>query len=125
MAALADDEGRAGGRFVVTALNAIADVLADAEDELGRIDAVAGDGDHGRGMVKGSSAARVAAAEASDAGAGQARCRRGGQGVGRQGGRHLRVLWVRCSPRWALDSGTPADPTRPPWARRCATATTR
>ena len=36
-------------------------MLADAEDELGRIDAVAGDGDHGRGMVKGPSAARDAA----------------------------------------------------------------
>ncbi|MDX1889096.1 D-erythrulose 4-kinase [Mycolicibacterium sp. 050158] len=71
VAALADDEGRAGGRFVAEALGAIADMLADAEDELGRIDAVAGDGDHGRGMVKGSSAARVAAAAAVEAGAGQ------------------------------------------------------
>jgi dihydroxyacetone kinase len=71
VAGLADDEGRAGGRFVTKALNAIADMLTDAEDELGRIDAVAGDGDHGRGMVKGSTAARAAAASASDAGAGQ------------------------------------------------------
>jgi dihydroxyacetone kinase len=46
-------------------------MLADVEDELGRIDAVAGDGDHGRGMVKGSSAARDAAADAVDEGAGQ------------------------------------------------------
>jgi len=45
-------------------------VLRDAEDELGRIDAVAGDGDHGRGMVKGVSAAVAAAAAAVDAGAG-------------------------------------------------------
>jgi dihydroxyacetone kinase len=50
---------------------AIATMLADVEDELGRIDAVAGDGDHGRGMVKGSTAARAAAAKASDDGAGQ------------------------------------------------------
>jgi hypothetical protein len=27
-------------------------MLADAEEELGRIDAIAGDGDHGRGMVR-------------------------------------------------------------------------
>jgi dihydroxyacetone kinase len=71
VAELADDEGRSGGRFVVKALGAIADMLSDAEDELGRIDAVAGDGDHGRGMVKGSSAARAAAASASEHGAGQ------------------------------------------------------
>ena len=46
-------------------------MLADAEEELGRIDAVAGDGDHGRGMVKGSTAARAAAAKAVEQGAGQ------------------------------------------------------
>jgi dihydroxyacetone kinase len=72
VAELADDDGRSGGRFVVKALDAIAGVLAQAEDELGRIDAVAGDGDHGRGMVKGSSAARAAATTASEEGAGQA-----------------------------------------------------
>jgi dihydroxyacetone kinase len=72
VAELADDDGRAGGRFVAKALDAIAGMLADAEDELGRIDAVAGDGDHGRGMVKGSSAARDAAARAVRDGAGQA-----------------------------------------------------
>ena len=71
VAELADDDGRSGGRFVARALDAIAAMLADAEDELGRIDAVAGDGDHGRGMVKGSSAARAAAAEAAEDGAGQ------------------------------------------------------
>jgi dihydroxyacetone kinase len=71
VAGLADDGGRSGGRFVAKALDAIAGMLAEAEDELGRIDAVAGDGDHGRGMVKGSSAARAAAAKASEDGAGQ------------------------------------------------------
>lgn len=67
----ADDEGRSGGRRVVRALAAMAAVLADAEAELGRIDAVAGDGDHGRGMVKGSAAALDAATDAAENGAGQ------------------------------------------------------
>jgi len=71
LAELADDDGRSGGRLVARALDAIAAMLADAEEELGRIDAVAGDGDHGRGMVKGSSAARDAAAQAVADGAGQ------------------------------------------------------
>jgi dihydroxyacetone kinase len=71
VAELADDDGRSGGRFVARALDAVAGMLAGVEDELGRIDAVAGDGDHGRGMVKGSSASRAAAAKASEAGAGQ------------------------------------------------------
>jgi dihydroxyacetone kinase len=68
---LADDDGRAGGQVVAKALDAMAEMLADAEEELGRIDAVAGDGDHGRGMVKGSAAASQAAARAVADGAGQ------------------------------------------------------
>ena len=91
VAGLADDAGRSGGQLVAAALDAMAAMLADAEEELGRIDAVAGDGDHGRGMVKGSGAARAAAAKASGGGCGSGfgagRC---GQGVGGQGGRHLR-----------------------------------
>lgn len=71
VAELADEEGRRGGQLIARALDAMAGMLADAEDELGRIDAVAGDGDHGRGMVKGSAAARDAAASAVDEGAGQ------------------------------------------------------
>ena len=38
----------------------VAGTLRDLEPELGRLDAVAGDGDHGRGMVKGIGAARRA-----------------------------------------------------------------
>ncbi|MBF4583508.1 dihydroxyacetone kinase family protein [Curtobacterium sp. VKM Ac-2865] len=44
-------------RAVVDAVDAL---LRDHEEQLGRIDAVAGDGDHGRGMVKGIGAARKA-----------------------------------------------------------------
>ncbi len=65
-----DEASRAAGVRIATAIDAIADRLAEAEDELGRIDAVAGDGDHGRGMVKGSSAARQAAHDAVDEGRG-------------------------------------------------------
>lgn len=61
---------RACGRVVVTGLEAVAAAMAEAEGELGRIDAVAGDGDHGRGMVKGSSTALAAARDAAGAGAG-------------------------------------------------------
>ncbi|WNG85404.1 D-erythrulose 4-kinase [Mycobacterium sp. ITM-2016-00317] len=71
LAERADDAGRSGGRVVARVLAAMATMLADAEAELGRIDAVAGDGDHGRGMVKGSTAASEAAQSAVEAGAGQ------------------------------------------------------
>lgn len=46
------------------ALAAMATVLHEQADYLGQIDAVAGDGDHGRGMVKGVDAACAAAHQA-------------------------------------------------------------
>lgn len=60
---------RAGGR-IAFGLQALADMLRDAEPELGRIDAQAGDGDHGQGMARGSRAAAIAAQAAFDHGAG-------------------------------------------------------
>ena len=49
------------------ALQAALDLVAADEDELGRLDAVAGDGDHGIGIVRGLRAA-VAAARAAEPG---------------------------------------------------------
>lgn len=63
-------ESRACAAVVAAALEEMSSVVVRAEDELGRIDAVAGDGDHGRGMVKGIGAAVTAAASAANAGAG-------------------------------------------------------
>lgn len=126
LGSLADDDGRAGGRFVVKVLDAVAGMLAQAEDELGRIDAVAGDGDHGRGMVKGSLAARTAAAEALEQGAGQGSVlAAAGKAWAARAGGTSGVLWGRCSTRSAPDSATPADPMPPPSPRRCATGMTR
>lgn len=58
------------GRCVAALLGHLARALADAEEELGRIDAQAGDGDHGQGMARGSAAAMAAADRAVAAGAG-------------------------------------------------------
>ncbi|TLU73426.1 dihydroxyacetone kinase family protein [Lichenicoccus roseus] len=66
----ASAEGRAGGRCIAGVMAHLADILRDAEQELGRIDAQAGDGDHGQGMARGSAAAAAAAKEAAEAGAG-------------------------------------------------------
>ena len=60
--------GQQAGECVKQAVEAVAALLRDLEDELGRLDAVAGDGDHGRGMARGSSAALAGATAASDAG---------------------------------------------------------
>ncbi len=51
-------------------LEVVRDALHEAEAELGRIDAIAGDGDHGRGMVRGIDAALAAAKRAAESGAG-------------------------------------------------------
>lgn len=63
---------RSAARVTITVLRAVRDRMHAAEDELGRLDAVAGDGDHGRGMARGSHHALVAAEEAYRAGWGVA-----------------------------------------------------
>jgi dihydroxyacetone kinase len=56
----ASSASRQAAQTARAAIEAIEALLRDHEQELGRIDAVAGDGDHGRGMVKGIGAARAA-----------------------------------------------------------------
>ncbi len=68
----ASPQGRRGGACIARIFRAIAQTLRDAEEELGRIDARAGDGDHGQGMYRGASAALNAADAAVAAGAGSA-----------------------------------------------------
>ncbi|PTT64540.1 dihydroxyacetone kinase family protein [Arthrobacter sp. HMWF013] len=65
-------ESRAGATRVLAALGAAKDVVDANADELGRIDAIAGDGDHGIGMERGVLAAVDAATDAVDRGAGAA-----------------------------------------------------
>ncbi|QCO96717.1 dihydroxyacetone kinase family protein [Arthrobacter sp. 24S4-2] len=65
-------ESRAGAVRVLAALGAAKDVVVANADELGRIDAIAGDGDHGIGMERGVRAAVDAARAAVARGAGAA-----------------------------------------------------
>ncbi|RAM38939.1 dihydroxyacetone kinase family protein [Arthrobacter globiformis] len=68
----ATDESRAAAVRVLAALAAAKDVVDANVEELGRIDAVAGDGDHGIGMERGVRAAVEAATDAVERGAGAA-----------------------------------------------------
>ncbi len=68
----ATDESRAGAARVLAALGAAKAVVDANADELGRIDAIAGDGDHGIGMERGVRAAVEAATDAVIRGAGAA-----------------------------------------------------
>lgn len=58
----ASEESRDAAQRIAALLGAVRDVIDEHADELGRIDAIAGDGDHGIGMKRG---ARAAAEEAS------------------------------------------------------------
>ena len=64
MEAVGSDVSRNAAGTVVSALEAMRHALHSAEDELARIDSIAGDGDHGRGMVRGIDHATQAASEA-------------------------------------------------------------
>ncbi|MFK4641191.1 dihydroxyacetone kinase family protein [Paenarthrobacter histidinolovorans] len=64
------DESRAYAAQCLNALDTTSSLLRASESMLGDMDAIAGDGDHGRGMVRGSAAANEAAAAAFERGAG-------------------------------------------------------
>jgi D-erythrulose 4-kinase len=61
---------RACAAVVVAAFAAMSSAITQAAAHLGELDAVAGDGDHGRGMVRGTGAALAAATAAAGDGAG-------------------------------------------------------
>lgn len=68
--AAGSEEAAAAGLTAQLVIRAISDVVEAHVDELGRLDAIAGDGDHGIGMQRGTRAAVVAADRAAAAGAG-------------------------------------------------------
>ncbi len=99
---------------VVAALEEMQSAVVDAEDELGRIDAIAGDGDHGRGMVKGVGAAVAAARSAFERGAGcGSTLAAAGDAFADRAGGTSGVLWGAVlgsiGARWG-DDEVPSDP---------------
>ncbi|MEY9950790.1 dihydroxyacetone kinase family protein [Leifsonia sp. EB34] len=79
---------------VAHAAGLVRELLRDREDELGAIDAVAGDGDHGRGMLRGAEAATTAIERAAERGAGAgAALAAGGRAWAEQAGGTSGVLW--------------------------------
>lgn len=64
------EASKAAAALLLEGLRRMKAAISEAEPELARIDSVAGDGDHGRGMVKGTTFALEAAQEAQEAGAG-------------------------------------------------------
>ena len=56
-----NDSSRQAAALIAQALDQIKDIISENESMLGDLDAVAGDGDHGAGMTRGSKAAAEAA----------------------------------------------------------------
>ena len=92
----ASAESREAATVVAGLLARTAEVIAENADELGRMDSVAGDGDHGIGMQRGSqagaNAARSAAADGAGAGTTLAEA---GDAWSDQGGGTSGVIWGR------------------------------
>ncbi|CDP85786.1 MULTISPECIES: dihydroxyacetone kinase family protein [Mycolicibacterium] len=109
----ADTNGAAAAQLVAEGISAIAAQMVAAEAELGRIDAVAGDGDHGRGMVKGTGAACAAADSAvSEGGGPEAVLTAAGEAWAAKAGGTSGVLWgaaLAAAGRRLGNHGTPGD----------------
>lgn len=85
--------GAQAAQVVEAAVQLVNKVLVEHETALGQIDAVAGDGDHGRGMVKGITAARKAIEAATAEGGPGWQLRQGGQAWAEHAGGTSGVLW--------------------------------
>ena len=113
--AVGDQASRTLGVRIAAALDAVRESLVEAEDELGRLDAIAGDGDHGRGMVRGATFAARAAAEASSRGWGaEGVLDAAGDAWAEYAGGTSGVLWgagLRALGRVIGNEGTPSAAT--------------
>ena len=83
----ATEESRDSARTITSILGEVESLLVELEPELGRMDAVAGDGDHGQGMVLGIRAAHATAQRATENGAG------------------ARTVLVQAGASWSADAG--------------------
>jgi D-erythrulose 4-kinase len=92
----ASDESRQAATFIADLLARMAEAIDAQAEELGRMDSVAGDGDHGIGMQRGSRAGARAARSAADAGAGAGTTlAEAGDAWSDQGGGTSGVIWGR------------------------------
>ncbi|MBD8585456.1 dihydroxyacetone kinase family protein [Frigoribacterium sp. CFBP 13729] len=87
---------RVGGPLLA-GLERVAEMVVASEDEFGRLDAVAGDGDHGIGMARGITAALASARAAVERGAGVSTVlAEAGEGWAEHAGGTSGALWGVC-----------------------------
>ena len=134
----ASEDSIAAAAMARTAVDAIYAVVEENKEYLGRIDAIAGDGDHGIGMSRGSKAAAEAANETQ--GGVETVLSAAGHAFGDRAGGTSGILWglllegvgkglgnteavtakrladaVQVRPRTCSDSARPRSATRPCW----------
>ncbi|WP_205327282.1 dihydroxyacetone kinase family protein [Glycomyces sp. YM15] len=116
-------ESQRTAAIVGAALDAMAEAIDAAADELGRLDSVAGDGDHGIGMRRGVNAGRDAAraAIAAGAGAGTALTRCADAWSARAGGTSG-AIWAAMLRELGGSLGDDTAPTRTDVAAGCSRA---
>ncbi|GAA3598473.1 dihydroxyacetone kinase family protein [Kineosporia mesophila] len=108
----ATDGSKAAAGLLVELLSAVEATIETNVEELGRIDAVAGDGDHGIGMQRGARAAAAAgrAAYSRGAGAGSVLTVAGDAWADKAGGTSG-ALWGMALRRMGIRLGDQAGPT--------------
>ena len=90
----ASEESRAAAEVARRAVAALSATVEEHKEELGRLDAVAGDGDHGIGMSRGAKAAAEAAGTTAEAGGGvQTVLAAAGSAFGDKAGGTSGILW--------------------------------
>ncbi len=110
----ATDESRQAAETIARLLADIAGAIDGRAEELGRMDSVAGDGDHGIGMQRGSRAGAAAARSAAQAGAGAGTTLvEAGDAWSDQGGGTSGVIWGRMLQAFGTSLGdqAPVDAT--------------
>ncbi|SDH27998.1 dihydroxyacetone kinase family protein [Agrococcus jejuensis] len=109
----ASDASKAVAATIGSAFVEIANAIDGAADELGHLDAVAGDGDHGIGMQRGVHAGRDAALAAVEAGAGaETTLRHAAEAWGDRAGGTSGVIWATILRSLAGALGDAADVSR-------------
>ncbi|MFC3493778.1 dihydroxyacetone kinase family protein [Glycomyces rhizosphaerae] len=116
-------ESQRTAALVGIALDAMVDAIDTAADELGRLDSIAGDGDHGIGMRRGVHAGRDAAQAAIAAGAGAGTTLTAcADAWSDKAGGTSGAIWAAMLRELGASLGDDAAPTRTDVAQGCSRA---
>jgi len=118
-----DPRHAAAGPVLLAGLERVAELVVASEEEFGRIDAIAGDGDHGIGMARGITAAVASARGAVARGAGASTVlAEAGEGWAEHAGGTSGALWGVCLTSAGASLAAEPDLRHPGASARAAAA---